>query len=460
MNATNIGRGVTIAADLAPRLPFRKGLLAARGHLVFIVALLSAFALIFELDGLADGFTGNGDPTYSLAAESERLPLAAPRPLDAAQLAWGRTAWRYFAANISPTTGLVNAADKYPSTTMWDVGSFLLALIAAERTGIIDRAEFDNRAGFALASLARMPLFDGALPNKAYNTQTLQMVNYDNQPTARGIGWSALDLGRLYVPLGILARDYPEQAANVQKVIGRWDLNRVAVNGELFGAAVIDGQTVPHQEGRVGYEEYAAKSFLRAGLDAFQAWRTDDTLALHKVSGIKVPVDNRRADEWGAQVYSTSEPYVLDGLEFGFDTRSRLLSEQLYRAQQARYERTGKLTAVSEGHIDRAPNFLYATVYGNGSEWAVLTDTGERHDSLRTFSTKTAFALDALYGLPYTNRLVDSAASLNDPGGGWLEGRYEATGKPNNIKTANTNAIILESLHYRAFGPMVRHSVL
>jgi len=449
-----------IAASGAPsRLPFRQGLLAARGHIVFILALLAAFALIFKLEGLADNFGAGADPSTILAKESERLPLRAPHALNPAELNWGRTAWRYFATNISPSTGLANAADKYPSTTMWDVGSFLLAMIAAERTGIIDRAEFDSRTGFALASLGRMPLFDGALPNKAYNTDTLEMVDYDNHPTARGIGWSAIDLARLYVPLGIIARDYPGHSAAVQKILSRWDMNRVVVNGSLYGASVDNGQTKMHQEGRIGYEEYAAKAFIRGGHDAFAAWRTDDTMVLHKVSGIKVPVDNRAVDDWGAQVYSTSEPYVLDGLEFGFDTRSRVLAEQLYRAQESRYRKTGTLTAVSEGHIDRTPHFLYSTVYGNGSDWAVLTDKGERHDKLRTLSTKIAFALDALYNLPYTTRLLDAAAPLNDPKGGWLEGRYEADGKPNKIQTTNTNAIILESLHFRAFGPMVGRGV-
>jgi hypothetical protein len=264
-----------------------------------------------------------------------------------------------------------------------------------------------------------------------------------------------LDIARLTVPLGILARDYPEHAVAVHKVIRKWDLRKLARDGVLYGTSVTDGRTVSHQEGRVGYEEYAAKALISAGVDAYAAWRTDDTLILRSVSGIRIPVDGRKFDSWGAQVVATSEPYVLDGLEFGFDTRSRVLSEQLYRAQVARFAQTGTLTAVSEGHVDRNPNFVYSTVYGNGASWAVITDTGKRYDSLRTLSTKTAFAYDALYSLPYSNRLVEAVVGLNVPGGGWLEGRYERDGKPNNIQTTNTNAIVLESLHYRSMGAMV-----
>jgi hypothetical protein len=442
--------------DQAAKLDFKTGIVKARGHIVFVFALLSAFGLILSMEGLVGSTIGAGDPSDALLERIDQLPLAPHTPLTMDQRKWGHIAWRYFQNNIDPVTGLVNATDKYQSTTMWDAGSFFLAMIAAERTGVIDRAEFDRRTSLALASLARLPLFDGALPNKAYNTHTLEMVDYDNHVTNRGIGWSALDIGRLFVPLGVLIRDYPGHSEAARRVVARWDVARLASNGILYGGAVTNGQTTVHQEGRVGYEEYAAKSFIRAGVDAFQAWRTDDTMALLKVGSIKVPVDTRSADDWGAQVYSTSEPYILDGLEFGFDKRSRALSEQLFKAQEERFERTGIVTAVSEGHIDRAPYFLYDTVRGNGDDWAVLTDKGDRYDELRTLSTKTAFALDAVYGSPYTSRLIGIATGLSDPKRGWLEGRYEKGGKANTANTANTNGIVLESLHYRAFGPIVR----
>ncbi|WP_376749685.1 DUF3131 domain-containing protein, partial [Pantoea piersonii] len=47
------------------------------------------------------------------------------------EMAVAKTAWSYFVANYQPTTGLVNAVNKYPSTTMWDSASYLAALTAA-----------------------------------------------------------------------------------------------------------------------------------------------------------------------------------------------------------------------------------------------------------------------------------------------------------------------------------------
>ena len=55
-----------------------------------------------------------------------------------------RIAWKYFENNYQPKTGLVNAANQYPSTTMWDTGSSLGATIAAKEFGIITQKEFDD----------------------------------------------------------------------------------------------------------------------------------------------------------------------------------------------------------------------------------------------------------------------------------------------------------------------------
>jgi len=131
------------------------------------------------------------------------------------------------------------------------------------------------------------------------------------------------------------------------------------------------------------------------------------------------------------------------------------LSEQIYSAQEQRYNNTGIMTAVSEGHLNQKPSFVYSTVFGNGAPWAVLTDKGERRDELRFLSTKTVFAYDALYGTAYTKKMLDFSVTLNDPNSGWLEGYYELTKNTNDAETANTNAIILESIAFRSSGPIL-----
>lgn len=63
-------------------------------------------------------------------ARAGDLPASdyAPRSgkLTAQEMTMARNAWQYFVANYQPTTGLVNAVNKYPSTTMWDSAPTLL----------------------------------------------------------------------------------------------------------------------------------------------------------------------------------------------------------------------------------------------------------------------------------------------------------------------------------------------
>ncbi len=164
-----------------------------------------------------------------------------------------------------------------------------MAVIAAQRLGIIDQTEFDARIFKALDTLAKMPLFEGKLPNKSYNTISLQMVDYTNQPSEKGIGWSAIDIGRVLVPLNVLAWHYPQHTASVKKVMERWDTQPMLVNGVLQGAVVTDeGETKYLQEGRLGYEEYAAKSFNLMGLDVSNSLRYTDFLKFVDIGGIQV----------------------------------------------------------------------------------------------------------------------------------------------------------------------------
>jgi hypothetical protein len=64
--------------------------------------------------------------------------------LTATELEMAKIAWRYFQNNYQPETGLVNAVDGYPSTTMWDTASYLAALVTAHRFDFIDKQIFDS----------------------------------------------------------------------------------------------------------------------------------------------------------------------------------------------------------------------------------------------------------------------------------------------------------------------------
>ena len=433
-------------------MTFREGLIKARSSLVMLLGVVVAAAIVLGLESFDLGATTRG----FTVTRSADIPQPGSGPLGPTELAQARVAWKYFENNLQPATGLVNSAENYPATTMWDTGSYLVALIAAHRLELIDRAELDRRLTLALGALARMPLFDASLPNKAYNTVTLETVDYNNRPAPRGIGWSAIDVGRLLVPFNIIVWNYPEHTGLIRPVLARWRTRQLARDGVMYGAALdAAGKTVYWQEGRLGYEQYSAKSFGLLGLDVTRALRYDEFLQYVPIYGLDVPTDRRRPEEFGAHNSVVSEPYLLDGFEFGGDAISREFAYRVYRAQEERFKRTGILTAVSEDHLDQPPHFVYNAVFTAGKTWHAVTESGEDGSRFKTLSVKAAFGWDALYRTPYTARLLEKVAPLHDPARGFWAGLYESTGAPNRALAANTNAVVLESLHYRKFGPFL-----
>lgn len=446
----------------APRpASLKSGLIAARTNLVFLAGLGLAVGLIVQLEGLADTLRQPdvlplSSPSARLVADSTMPALPTPAPLSAEERAWAETAWVYFENNTDPATGLVSSGHGYPSTTMWDTGSYILAAISAARLGVIAPSEARTRLARVLSALEAMPLVDGRLPNKAYDTRSLAMTDYVNRPVPEGLGWSGLDMARLVIALTAVSRFEPRLGDAVARVSDRYDYDALVRDGVIFGTTRLeDGSLAYRQEGRVGYEEYGAKGLLIAGIDTSRALEVDDTVTLAAVGETLVPVDTRGLATHATNAMATSEPYILDGLEFGFDWRSGPLAWTLFEAQAGRHAATGIPTAVSEDHIAQAPYFLYGTVYGNGDPWAVLTSRGERRDDLRSLSTKAAFAWASLFPGDYAEVLEAAALPARSDGFGWYAGVFEATGEANRARAANTNAVVLEALHFRAFGPLL-----
>jgi hypothetical protein len=441
-------------------------LVRARGSIVWLLALACAFGAVWWIEresGQAliakepgQGTAGPAAP--QLAPSTDLPPEPAPRALTPQEQQWARIAWKYFENNLDQSTGLAHSVDGFPSATMWDTGSYLLALLCAEELGLVEKREFDLRMAKALVALEGLPLYGGKLPNKSYDTASLAMTDYRNQPAPAGIGWSAIDIGRLLVPLDAVAWRHPVHTPAVRRVLARWDLSGLAREGQLFAMqALAQGGPQAQQEGRLGYEQYAARSFTLVGLDVENAGDWRNHLRLVTVEGVAVCADDRDPARFGAPNYVVSEPYILAGLEFGWTRNARECAWRALRAQEARWRRTGTLTAVTEDHVDRPPYFVYNSVWSGGREWATVTDKGEDMAPLRTLSVKAAFGWHALLRTEYTAKLVDRVAALNDPARGWYAGLYEEGGKTNQALAANTNAVVLESLAYLQRGRLLKY---
>jgi len=423
--------------------------------MVFLLALIAGSVLIYFLNGIDMETKG-----YS---KRDAMELTAPKRdiqiqnLNSEELEWAKTAWKYFEHNYQDNTGLVNSTNDFHSTTLWDTGNYLYALISAYRLEVIDLTLFEYRMNKLLSSLERIKLYDNMLPNKVYNTITLKMTDYSNKSAPKGIGWSAIDVGRILSPLFFLKKHYPQYNERIHYILSRWDFKKLEHKGQLQGCMTKNKEKLCLQEGRLGYEQYTANVFTLFAIGLHTSMKYTNYLGFKTIYDISIPYDIRDKENYGASNYVLMEPYLLDGLEFGWDYHSQEFSYRLYKVQEERYKRTGILTAITEDHIDQEPYFIYNNIFVNKQEWSAITEEGKTVNEFKTLSTKASFGLHALYQTEYTQKLIDKVKTLQTDKG-WYAGFYENDWRINKAITCNTNAIILESLLYKAEGVLLKTS--
>ncbi|MBD2098009.1 DUF3131 domain-containing protein [Trichocoleus sp. FACHB-591] len=363
-----------------------------------------------------------------------------------------QTAWKYFEANWNEKTGLVNAVDGFASITMWDQAAALAALVSAKELGIVPETEFNAKMSVSLKTLATMPLYKGELPNKVYNAKTLLPVGYGQLDKRQEIGWSALDIGRMAIWLKIIGAKYPEFQEQTEAVWKHWKVDRLTKDGDMYGTAVVKGKEQVNQEGRLGYENYAAFGLKLWGMKVDKALDYQSKVAYVNLYGQGVPYDRRDYSNSQANNYVLSEPFILDGIETGFQSLPKPFADRVLEAQAARYRTTKKLTAVTEDNLDRAPYFVYSTLFVNGEPWSTITPEQKSQYHLRFLSTKAAVGWHVLYNNDYTQKLFDFVNTNMKAEKGWYNGFYELLNEPNAALTANNNGVVLESLLYRKVG--------
>jgi Protein of unknown function (DUF3131) len=402
--------------------------------------------------GAPPGLSGAGIASFAAAAEAEPArPDSVPNEreffLNAA-----RVAWRYVQQQTHPETGLVNSVVGYPYTTVWDMGSALAALYCADQLDIISGEEYDQRLKRLLGTMQRMPLFENAAFGKNYSTERAAMVDRDNKPSERGTSVTVTDMGRLLIWLKIIRDTQPQYAEAVDAVTGRFDLKRFVRDGYLYGIALDRaGRLQPYQEGRLGYEQYAAAGFEMWGSPARRSLDLKHNAQEVTVQGVTLLADRRRGE------YLASEPFVLAGMELGWYPELRNQAWRILAAQEARFRQTGQVTIASEDAINQPPYFLYYSVYTDGRPFAVLPPEGSPRGELpRTVSTKAAFAWHALLPSSYTWQAVRSVQPAAG-GTGWGSGVYESDlNRSTGAENINTTAVVLESaLYYMRGRPLI-----
>ncbi len=427
----------------------------------FIVSFCLATYLVLWIEKLKPSDLGTYKNMFIkeiVIKKSEFYNLRKPvAKLTEKEMGFAKTAWIYFVKNCHEKTGLVNGRDHVPNFTMADLSSYLMATISAYELKIIDSVDFDNRIVRVLASLQKIPLYDHKLPNKKYSTSDMKMLDEENNNSATGIGWSALDIGRFYSVVQKILFDYPQYVPMLKTVVNRWKMEDMIVKGNLYSIHKNEDNMVEKiPDGKLGFEEYCSKGLAMSGFDVSEAALYTDFIKFITIYDVEVGVDTRDHKDKSDDNYVLSDPYILDGIEYGWDVNSIELAYRVFNVQKSRYNKTNIITAVSEDYTTLPPYFVYNTIYVDGKTWNCVDKKGNDAEDLKSVSTKAAFGWNVLFQDTYADLLLETVKDLNDPKKGWYSGKYEKSGKPNTTITATTNGMILECLNYKVHGKMVK----
>ena len=323
----------------------RDALLSARSYLTILLGFLLGFAIVVWVE---KQMPTRVESSAGISLSNDFPPLPAPRELTFEEAIWARVAWQYYVNNTQPN-GLANAHDGEPWLSLWSTGSYLFAVAAARQLNVLTSEEFDERIAAALAALASLPLNPQGLPAAYYHADTLETLG---KPDASAIG-----MGRLLNALQTLLWRYPQHAGAVRNLLDRWKMGALIANNTTSQAAVpLHHWTLATDEPRnsFGYRLYASHTLrLIDSAAGLAVTNPPEGQQMIDIDGIMVPDEGLRTP-WGRQPSLISLPYLLTGLELGFDAQSAEITWRIMQIQQRRHGLRVRKPPISTDYAEPA----------------------------------------------------------------------------------------------------------
>jgi hypothetical protein len=340
-------------------------------------------------------------------------------------------AWQYFQVgnSVNSATGLHASGQDYPYFTDWDLGVYIQAIIDAEKLGIISNNGTygaDWRFNKILTFLETRPLTSDGQPYDRYCT-----ANGQNQDDSAQV---ATDAGNLLVALNNLKDYRPDLASLIDYIV----YNRTNYGPECEAVSAIAGSVNI-------YDYYVVCGFADFWPSPFSS---EANTILNNI------VNASTVETYGVvlpEAKITSEPLLLSIFNFQQpDARLLNLSRQVYLAEEARYNATGKYTAFSEGNIVGVNGVTYVwewVVLPDGSTWVIEKDQTSVISVTPVVYLKVAVGLDAIYNTNYTQSMVDAIEPVSLTNSGYRDGVNE-NGQVVSTVIDKTNGLILAAALY------------
>lgn len=364
-------------------------------------------------------------------------------------------AWSYFEWGARTFGGLVpstaweenGSLRGYEFATMWDLGSNLLALISAERLGIIDTNNFEESAVRLLKFIdaekfefqqARLPLLERSLSSSETSHR----------------GFDTADTGRLLIALRALDK-HTGGAFGIRPMVESWGLEATLVDSKCHDVSQ-RGRLKPKHD--TSYANYFAAGYRLWGFDVSPVfdWPSPDTNMDQAVRTYRAMAQRGRI---------ASEPHLTEEMELGGTPHGRLAIDLLLNAQIEHHARTGSFVCRSEIPIPGEPYFTYQGYQLNddGGEFVVDAPKASaiaalnRRGDVRYLSTKAAYLLYVLRPGTYSRGLMGHMRPRLSTGlPGLPSGVHEISGEAMPLTDINTNAVVLEAIaHALGGGPAV-----
>ncbi len=418
-------------------------LLTARSYLTILIGFLLGFAIVVWVE---KQMPTRVESSTGMTLSKDFPPLPGARALTFDEAIWARVAWQYYVNNTQPN-GLANAHDGEPWFSLWSVGSYLFAVASAKELNILTTDEFDERITAALFTLGQIPLNAQGLPAAYYHADTLKILGKPDS--------SAIGMGRLLNALQTLLWRYPQHAAAIRDIFNQWNVGALIENNTASAAAApLHHWALATDEPRnsFGYRLYASHMLRLINSAAGLAVTNPPSgQQMIDIDGIMVPDEGLRTP-WGRQPSLISLPYLLTGLELGFDAQSAEITWRIMQIQQRRHSLRVRKPPISTDYAEPAPDYVNDLPNRQPLQNSALRDATPEQTAIT--STRTAFAWYALFRNSWSEALRQQVKSLQIPGKGWQRG-LNLNNSVNDIVDADTNAIVLESLAYITRGQML-----